>query len=161
VNKTKRFFIGNEVENTVMKGERTLFVRGWQPSTEILSRALNNDCAHIHICYFDPVKMKQFELWKDLIWGLLQHNIPVTLDYDIKYADDVYDMELHKCEHFIPVITGVLPNIEKYHKNTVFRVGDKGWRSTNQGVYTFPLSNVFRKGYLTPWKKFTNDEEID
>ena len=50
MNKTKKFFIGNEVENTVMKGERTLFVRGWQPSTEILSRALNNDCAHIHIC---------------------------------------------------------------------------------------------------------------
>ena len=38
-----RFFIGTEVEKSRM-GKRTLFVVGYQPTNEILARALNNNC---------------------------------------------------------------------------------------------------------------------
>ena len=34
-----KFFVGKEVEHTVAQGEETLFVAGWQPVEEILSRA--------------------------------------------------------------------------------------------------------------------------
>ena len=55
-----KFFVGKEVDNTVAHGEITLFVAGYQPVEEILSRALNEKCTHIHICYFDP---ERFDQW--------------------------------------------------------------------------------------------------
>ena len=39
-----RFFIGTEVEKSPAYGQRTLFVVGYQPTNEILARALNNNC---------------------------------------------------------------------------------------------------------------------
>ena len=36
------YFIGTEVENTAMKGEKTLFVVGIQPVEEIVDHATNN-----------------------------------------------------------------------------------------------------------------------
>ena len=44
-----KFDVGQEVEHTVAQGEETLFVAGWQPVQEILSRALNEKCTHIHL----------------------------------------------------------------------------------------------------------------
>ena len=42
------YSLGREVDNTIMKGEETLFVHGWQHKEEILARALNNKVHHIH-----------------------------------------------------------------------------------------------------------------
>ena len=61
-----KFFVGQEVDNTVAHGETTLFVAGYQPVEEILSRALNEKCTHIHICYFDPERFDQWKLWEEL-----------------------------------------------------------------------------------------------
>ena len=44
-----KFFIGTEVEKSPAYGQRTLFVVGYQPTNEILARALNNNCPHIYL----------------------------------------------------------------------------------------------------------------
>ena len=49
------YSLGSEVDNTIMKGEETLFVHGWQHKEEILARALNNKVHHIHFTNFNPV----------------------------------------------------------------------------------------------------------
>ena len=95
-NKDTKFFIGTEVEHTPAYGQRTLFVIGTQNLKEILARALNNECPHIYLGAnqsFKPESESDWQEWNFIIEELVSQNIWVTLDYDVKYHEDILEEE--------------------------------------------------------------------
>ena len=151
-----KFFVGEEVDNTVAHGEVTLFVAGYQPVEEILSRALNEKCTHIHICYFDPVRFDQWKLWEGVLLHILENDIKLTLEFAVRYAEDIFKMGLHEYSNFIPVIVAILPNSSKYNFNTAFKVADKGFDKTNEGTWSMQLQDVLDKEHFIPWSKYSD-----
>ena len=151
-----KFFVGQEVDNTVAQGEDTLFVAGYQPVQEILSRALNEKCTHIHICYFDPARFDQWKLWEELLLHICENGVKLTLEFDVKYTEDIFKMGLHDFSNFIPVIVNILPNSSKYNFNTAFKVNDKGFDQTNEGTWSMHLHNVLDQEHFIPWSKYTD-----
>ena len=68
------YFIGTEVENTIMKGQKTLFVVGVQPVEDIIKIVLKHGITH---CYlgtsqsFHPQNPYEWDSWAEMIKGLL------------------------------------------------------------------------------------------
>jgi len=155
------FSVGKEIDRTICKGKETLFVSGWQPKEEILARALNQKINYIHFTDFNPVLGKQFNLWEKLIKDLLKvKDLVVTLEFEPKYCRDIIEMKFNEKENFVPIICFCIPDAEKFNINSSFKITDKWFAGSNEGMWTAPLTNLFKKSYLNSWHKYMGRTEI-
>jgi len=157
------YFTGQEVEHTICHGMFTLFVVGTPPLEDILNKAEKNKVQHIYFGTsqsFNPVTYDDWKIWDDRIMGCLAAGYWVTLDFDIKYADEFHDDGW--CEHrkFVPMISVKLPYISLYNYNATLKIDDKTWGDTNPGVWTHHLTNLMTKDKFTYWDQYCNDKEI-
>ena len=159
-----KFFIGTEVEHSPAYGQRTLFVVGLQPKEEILARALNNSCPHIYLGAnqsFDPKDNEEWIQWDNLILDLLQNGIWVTLDLDVKHAEQLLEGGPTEYDNFIPMISVKLPYISQFNYNATLKIDDKDFKATNPGVWCHSLHNLMDRKVFTDWTKYTKDEIIE
>tara|TARA_B100001057_G_scaffold493264_1_gene587343 strand:- start:1522 stop:2034 length:513 start_codon:yes stop_codon:yes gene_type:complete len=159
-----KFFIGTEVEHTPAYGQRTLFVVGLQNLKEILARALNNDCPHIYLGAnqsFKPESDGEWEEWNFIIEGIVSHNIWVTLDYDIKYHEEILEESWVEKNTFISMISVKLPYINQLNYNACIKIDDKGYNETNAGVWVHKAHDLQDRSKFTDWTKYTKDEIIE
>ena len=92
------YFVGTEVENTAMKGERTLFVVGIKDPLEIYKIIETVEAAqgvrHIYLgtsqC-FTPKTQEDWDAWDKFIVDLLKAKLWVTLDFGVEYANDILE----------------------------------------------------------------------
>ena len=64
------YFVGTEVENTIMKGEKTLFVVGIKPVDEIIKLAEEHNTRHIYFGTsqsFHPANPYDWASWNEMI----------------------------------------------------------------------------------------------
>ena len=158
------FFIGTEVEHTPMYGQRTLFVIGVQNPKEILARALNNNCPHIYLGAnqsFNPPTEKDWQGWDELVTGLVQDGIWVTLDFDVSLVEDVLECGMTEYDTFIPMISVKLPYIKQLGYNATLKLDDKDFKVTNPGVWCHSVHELQDRKVFTDWSKYTQDEVID
>jgi hypothetical protein len=155
------YFIGTEVENTPMKGQRTLFVVGVKPVDEIVSKV--SDLKHIYLgtsqC-FKPVTTDDWRAWSRMINGLLDIGYWVTLDFDVKYASDIHEMSFTENHRFIPMISVKLPYIKLYNYNAVLKIDDTTWGDTNPGVWCHYLHDLQDRKVYTDWKDYVGDTPL-
>ena len=88
------YFTGTEVENTAMKGEKTLFVVGVQPVEDIIHRAWTRTIRHLYFGTsqsFSPNSDEDYMAWENMIIPLLKEGYWCTLDYDVQYIDGVLE----------------------------------------------------------------------
>lgn len=161
--KEAQYFVGTEVENTAMRGEKTLFVVGIQPIDDIVKILSNIKSRHVYLGAsqsFNPVNVYEWENWNDLITGLLTQDLWVTLDFDVAYANDIHDQ--HWCEYlqFIPMISVKLPNIRLYNYNATVKIDDRTWGATNPGVWCHPLNELMTRNVYTDWKDYVGDVNL-
>lgn len=159
-----KFFVGTEVEHSPAHGQRTLFVVGLQPKEEILARALNNGCPHIYLGAnqsFDPQDNEEWIQWDNLILSLLRDDIWVTLDLDIKHAEQLLEGGPTEYDNFIPMISVKLPYIKQFNYNTTIKLDDKDFKATNPGVWCHSLHDLQDRTKFTDWTKYTQDEIIE
>ena len=102
------FFIGDEVEHTVCYGMKTLFVVGVQDIEKVMQLADSDNCKHIYLGTsqsFNPASYEDWKSWNSMITPLLNLKYWVSLDFDVKYADQIH--EDGWCEHdtFVPMIS--------------------------------------------------------
>ena len=88
------YFVGTEVENTIMKGEKTLFVVGVQPVDDIIGLAEEHKLRHLYFGTsqsFNPkaVTMEEYAAWDDVIRGCLIKDYWVTLDFGVEHIEGV------------------------------------------------------------------------
>ena len=156
------FFIGTEVEHTPAFDKRTLFVVGLQDPQIVLQEYQNNDCEHI---YFGA--NQSFDDLEDLVdWTYMVRfcleKIPnyCTLDFDVKYVQEITETSLVEFHNFIPMISVKLPYINQLGYNATIKLDDKDFASTNPGVWCHPLHDLQKREEFTDLSKYTKDEVI-
>lgn len=161
-------FIGTEVEHTPVHGKKTLFVTGLQDPNEVLDTALRNECNHVYLGanqsfqlsslpYGDELETKR---WDKLVHKLLDADLWVTLDYDLKYHDYVLESGYNEYDRFISMISVKLPYIDQLNYNACLKVDDVDFRKTNSGVWVHRVHSLKALDKYTDWSYYTNDKPL-
>jgi hypothetical protein len=153
------FFVGNEVENTPVKGARTLFVVGVQPIETIIELARANTCNHIYLGANHSYDGQNCIQWINLISNLLVNEFWVSLDFDVSLIDSVYEMgDFEKYKRFIPIISVKIPYAQSFNLNTIVKIDDIDFDATNPGVWCHHLNDLFDEGRFTGWDQYGKDD---
>lgn len=158
------FFVGVEVERTPAYGQKTLFVVGVHHKEVILAHALNNGCAHIYLGAnhsFSPDTSEQWQQWHQLVTELLEDGIWVTLDYDVKYSDQVIESGYNKHNNFIAMISVKIPKIQQYNYNACVKIDDSDFKYSNPGVWVHSMHDLQTRDTFTDWSKYDSDTVVD
>lgn len=161
--KATTYFIGTEVENTIMKGERTLFVVGVQPAERIVQKATAHDIKHIYLGTsqsFTPQSTAEWDAWDKMIMELLLLDLWVTLDFGVEYADTLHEEGWCESNRFIPMISVKLPYIKLYNYNATLKIDDTTWGHSNPGVWCHSLHDLMDRRVYTDWKDYVGDENV-
>ena len=162
------YFTGYEVEHTIAYGMYTLFVVGTPPLEEILRKAdetqsMLDESKRIKQIYFgtsqsfNPSTYEEWKTWDDRIMGCLKAGYWVTLDFDVKYAEEIHEDGWAEHDRFIPMISVKLPYIKLYNYNATLKIDDRTWGATNPGVWTHHLPSLMSKDKYTYWDQYTQD----
>lgn len=157
------YFTGYEVEHTICHGMLTLFVVGTPPLEDILKEAVKHGVNHIYFGTsqsFNPVTYDDWKTWDNRIMGCLDADYWVTLDFDVRYAEEFHEDGWCERRKFVPMISVKLPYIGLYNYNATLKIDDKTWGDTNPGVWTHHLPSLMSKDKFTNWDQYCNDEEI-
>ncbi len=106
------YFIGNEIENTAMKGEKTLFVVGVRDSKEIAQKADEHKIKHLYFGTsqsFTPRSDDDYESWTNMIIPLLKEGYWCTLDFGVEHAPKVLECGFDEYDNYISMISVKLP----------------------------------------------------
>jgi len=161
---TAGFFIGREVERTPAFGKPTLFVVGVQSIDSIASHL--QGCEHIFFGAnhsFDPSNFQSITQWSD--WeSMIQHFLDLgylcTLDIPLTAVAQFNDGGL--CEHnnFIPQIRVPVPYVRLWNYNTMIKIDDQDFDSSNPGVWCHSLHSLMTRDTFTPWSDYSNDQVV-
>lgn len=158
------YFVGTEVENTAMKGEKTLFVVGIQPVDDIIKICDHHHIRHIYFGTsqtFHPVSPYDWDEWNSMIKPLLVKDYWVTVDMGIEYINGDYHAQGWDAYHtYIPMISAKLPNIQKLNYNATLKLDDNTWGDTNPGVWCHPLNALMTRRVYTDWKDYVGDHVV-
>lgn len=166
------YFIGTEVENTIMKGEQTLFVVGIKPVEEIVKiiadqNNLLDTNKHIRHIYFGtsqsfhPHSAYDWKSWDNMITPLLVKDFWVTLDFDVQYAKDLHEEGWCEYKTFIPMISVKIPYLRLYNYHATVKIDDNTWGDTNTGVWCHPLNELLTRDVYTDWKDYVGDMQLN
>ena len=165
------YFTGYEVEHTIAYGMYTLFVVGTPPLEEILriandTQSMLDESKRIKQIYFgtsqsfNPSTYEEWKVWDDRIMGCLKAGYWVTLDFDVKYAEEIHEDGWTEHDRFIPMISVKLPYIKLFNYNATLKIDDRTWGATNPGVWTHHLPSLMSKDKFTYWDQYTQDAEL-
>ena len=158
------YFVGTEIENTVMKGERTLFVVGVRPVEEIRQLVDRRGIKHIYFGTsqsFIIDREHPVQPWIDMMQGLLEKDYWVTLDFGIEYMDIVNKSGLMEYSKFVPMISAKIPSFDQVNSNATLKIDDTTWGHSNTGVWSKNLKELTTQMHYTDWSEYVGDTVID
>jgi hypothetical protein len=159
------FFVGKEVEHTPAHGHDTLFIVGLQSINDIQLILDENDTTITHIFFganqsFNPTNADLWIAWEDMIKHFLP-NYLCSLDIPVIFAEEFNECSLNEYNNFIPQISVPIPYIKLWNYNTMIKIDDNGFDSTNPGVWTHSLHSLQDRLKFTDWNAYRNDNIID
>lgn len=157
------YFVGTEVENTIMKGEKTLFVVGIKSADEIIKLAEEHSIRHIYFGTsqsFHPANPYDWASWDEMIKPLLIKDYFVTLDFDVQYCKEIHEESWCEYKTFIPMISVKIPYIKLYNYHATVKIDDNTWGDTNPGVWCHPLNELLNRNVYTDWKDYVGDTPV-
>ena len=155
------FFTGKEIEHSPAYGMSTLFVTGLQNPAEVLILAKQEKVKHIYFGAnqsFKPTSTDELNHWQKMIISLLKQNFWCTLDFDVKYAEDILETGLNEERKFISMISVKLPYLTQFNYNSILKIDDKDIEATNPGVWTHRLHDLLDSNKFTDWDQYKEDE---
>ena len=167
-NDDTEFFIGTEVEHTVTKGMKTLFVVGILKPADILAYAKANNCKAIYFGANHSFKINdtdsysEWQSWEVMIKSVLSDPALFwcTLDFDVKYVSGVLETSLTENIRFVPMVSVKMPYIEQLGYNAVLKIDDIDFNATNNGVWCHHLHDLRTKEVFTHWQDYNDDKTI-
>jgi hypothetical protein len=155
------FFTGKEIEHSPAYGMPTLFVNGLQNPADVLILAKQEKVKHIYFGAnqsFRPTSTDELNHWQKMIVSLLKQNFWCTLDFDVKYAEDILETGLNEERKFISMISVKLPYLTQFNYNSILKIDDKDFEATNPGVWTHRLHDLLDSNKFTDWDQYKEDE---
>lgn len=157
------YFTGVEVENTPLKGKETLFVIGCQSSADILKRVKKHKVDHVYLgcgyC-FSPESRDDWLEWNKVILDLLAQDLWVTLDYNVKYAEELLLTSWNEHNKFVSMISVPLPYINQHNYNATIKLDDKHFKGTNSGVWCHSLHDLRSRDSYTDFSEYVGDKVV-
>jgi len=153
------FFTGIEIEHTPAYNKPTLFVVGLQ-TTEEISKHLDG-CQHIFFGAnhsFNPQNAEEWREWELMIDRFLKLDYLCSLDIPIQCAEEFHEGGLCEYNNFIPQIRVPIPFIKLWNYNTMLKIDDRDFNSTNPGVWTHSLHTLMDRSCFTDWHSYTQDK---
>jgi hypothetical protein len=158
VNEGINFFKGKEVEHTPAFGLQTLFVVGLQEIEEI-SKNLQG-CEHIFFGAnhsYNPQTNLDWKSWDDMITHFLEQGYLCSLDIPMSAVEGFNDGGLNEYDNFIPQIRIPIPYIRLWNYNTMIKLDDRDFKSSNPGVWSHSLHTLMDRSKFTDWNQYTKD----
>lgn len=156
------FFFGKEVEHTPAYGMNTLFVVGIQP-VEVIEAKLRSHIKHIFFGAnhsFNPNTPEEWDLWETMIMHFLKKDYLCSLDIPLNAVEEFNDGGLNEFNNFIPQIRVPIPYIRLWNYNTMLKIDDRDFNSTNPGVWSHNLHTLMDRKNFTDWNQYKEDEII-
>lgn len=156
------FFVGYEIEKTPAKGLPTLFVVGTKSIDDINSR-LSDSIEHIYFGAnqsFPIIQTNDFSnwsLWEKMIVEYLELGYICTLDIPSECIEGLLESGLCEYINFIPMISVKLPYIQQLGYNATIKLDDKGFASTNPGVWCHQVHDLMNRNNYTNWNDYKQD----
>jgi hypothetical protein len=158
------YFTGTEVEHTPAYGMKTLFVVGVQPASVITTLANERFCTHIYLGAnqsFNPSNdYESLQPWDELATRLLEQGFLVTLDFDVRFVENVIEMTCNEHVNFIPQISVKIPYAKQLNYNAMVKIDDKDFKATNPGVWCHLLHTLMDRKVFTDWNQYGKDQPI-
>lgn len=163
------FFIGREVERTPAFGMKTLFVVGLHTPDAIekllLDPFLSIEYPIEHIFFganhsFHPTDAAEWSAWEAMITHFLQKGILCSLDIPTTALVEFHDGGLCEYNNFIPQIRVAVPFVKLWNYNTMIKLDDRDFDSTNPGVWCHRLHTLMSTETFTPWQHYQKDKPI-
>ena len=151
-------FIGTELENSIMKGESTLFVVDDVDYKDIDRALFDQQITHLYLAANKSYSRDLMPYYKDIIGKLTKRTINVTLDFPASDYEFIQSelSEFIGNEYFIPMMNVEVP---KFHtmKNIAVRFDDVDFGKTNPGVWVVNEAVLNTDECYTPWEKYSGD----
>lgn len=157
------FFVGAEVEHTPAFGMQTLFITGCQTAQEIVQFAEQERCTHLFFGAnhsFRPETPSDWEKWDELIILFLDQGYLCSLDIPVTLAEEFLNSPLVEYDNFIPQLRIPLPYISQWNYNTMIKIDDIDFNSTNPGVWCHRLHSLLDEKKFTSWNKYHLDKVL-
>ena len=173
-------FLGVEVEHTLARGLKTLFVVGlvdinvyefsWQRNgttpvaTGFSEYAKAAGITHVYLganqSFPQDPSVKDWADWTRMCQEFLALGAWVTLELDVKHSESLLDTGLTENRKFIPMISVKLPYVQQLGYNATIKLDDKGFSSSNPGVWCHQLHDLMQRDRFTDWTQYTKDTVI-
>lgn len=163
------FFLGKEVERTPAYGKKTLFVVGVHHHQDI-ERILADSYTQIsepikHIFFganhsYNPHTYEDHRAWEGMITHFLNKDYLCSLDIPLEQVESFHDGGLCGYNNFIPQIRVPIPYVKLWNYNTMVKLDDRTFKSTNPGVWTHSLHDLMDRTKFTDWSEYKNDEVL-
>jgi hypothetical protein len=159
------FFTGTEVEKTPAFGKQTLFVVGIQPVDEIVYHFDRHPRGIEHIFFganhsFYPQTPTEWDRWSAMIVHFLKLGYVCSLDIPVTHVEDFNDTCLCEYRNFIPQIRISIPYVKLWNYNTMIKIDDNDFDSTNPGVWTHSLHSLMSRRTFTDWDQYSSDSVV-
>lgn len=162
-----KYFLGEEVENTIAKGMKTLFVVGSPDITDVTGKlhvlkVLYHQGKIDHV-YFGANKSFNRDFDFTLVTSFLRgRDRLVTLDFPFSDHEFVRQKmgRMYEDGNFIPMISLEVPDINTVNYNATLKIDDVGFNKTNPGVWCHSVNKLKREDSFTPWIKYTQDSAL-
>lgn len=163
------FFVGDEVEKTPAFGMKTLFVVGVHAADIVLKHFIEHDCEHI---FFGanhsfapslnlPDDEYQWQEWEQMIKPFLKQHRWCSLDIPFSHIGEFLHSTLNEHHCFIPQIRVPIPYARSWNYNTMVKIDDVDFRSTNPGVWCHSLQKLTDQDNFTNWSQYGLDTIIE
>jgi hypothetical protein len=155
------FFKGKEVEHTPAFGLQTLFVVGLQDIKEITKNV--QECKHIFFGAnhsYNPQTNLDWESWDSMITHFLKQGYLCSLDIPMSAVEGFNDGGLNEYDNFIPQIRVPIPYIRLWNYNTMIKIDDRDFKSSNPGVWSHSLHTLMDRSKFTDWNQYTKDKIV-
>lgn len=155
------FFFGKEVEKTPAFGKETLFVVGVQSFEDIAHNLEGRD----HIFFganhsFHPENRLEWQRWESMIIYFLERGYMCSLDIPITHVEEFNDSGLCEYNNFVPQIRVSIPFVKLWNYNTMVKIDDNDFDSTNPGVWTHSLHSLMTRETFTSWDQYSKDATL-
>jgi hypothetical protein len=158
------YVLGHEIENTPVKGMKSLFITDVSDYDEIERLAKETGAQQLYFEFIWAIKkdsQNKKQVIRDFRKALrhfLERGWVCGLDTPSEYAR--YFVDFHRYPKLINNIALDLPNVPRFNKNTVFKIRDRKFGGDNGGVWTVPLRQIAQDKNITTWGEFDGDVEV-
>ena len=162
VRENAAYFFGHEVEHTPAHNMITLFVVGVRPVEEIESK-LRPHIKHIFFGAnhsYNPSIPEEHDAWESMITHFLDKDYLCSLDIPMNQVEEFHEGGLCEYDKFIPQIRVPIPYIKLWNYNTMIKIDDKDFKSTNPGVWSHSLHSLMDRSKFTDWDQYKDDKIV-